>query len=151
MRGEAALGDERIRLRTQFGDFTADASSLVFFPIGLAGFEGCRRFAVLSSAVAAPLQCLHAVDGTAASFLALDPRLVLPAYRCEPNATDMARLRAATPERLLWLSLLCIDGHGHAFANLRAPIVINPDLMVGYQLMPHDTLYPLRHPVTVLS
>ena len=31
--------------------------------------------------------------------------------------------------------------------NLRAPIVINPQTMVGYQLMPSNSLYPLRHPL----
>jgi len=31
--------------------------------------------------------------------------------------------------------------------NLRAPVVINPARMVGCQVMPHDSLYPLRHPL----
>ena len=33
---------------------------------------------------------------------------------------------------------------GSAFANLRAPVVINPAQMVGYQVVPQDSLYPLR-------
>lgn len=143
------LADDRIRLSTRFGDFEADTRNLVFFPQGLPGFEGCRRFAVLTSVAAAPLQCLHAVDGTPATFLAVDPRLVLPDYRCGLAAADAARLQSADPAALLWLSILSFDDKGNALANLRAPIVINPKVMVGCQVMPADTLYPLRHPVAL--
>jgi flagellar assembly factor FliW len=144
------IPENRIHLETQFGSFDADARALVSFPVGLPGFEQCRQFAVLYSAEAAPLQCLHAVNGPPASFLALDPRLVLPEYRCSLAAADRARLSVGDDVTgLLWLSLLTITEHGDAFANLRAPIVINPQTMTGYQVMPQDSVYPLRHPVAV--
>ena len=145
----SAAADERIRLSTRFGEFEADPRSLVTFPQGLPGFEGCRRFAILTSAAAAPLQCLHAVDGIPATFLALDPRLVLPEYRCQLGDTDAVRLQSSDPATLLWLALLSFNAHGAAMANLRAPIVVNPRLMIGFQLMPHNTLYPLRQPVAI--
>ena len=104
--------DERIRLSTRFGEFEADPRHLVTFPQGLPGFEGCRRFAILTSPAAAPLQCLHAVDGVPATFLALDPRLVLPEYRCQLGDTDAVRLQSADPSALLWLALLSFDEHG---------------------------------------
>lgn len=142
--------DDRIHLDTQFGAFDADARALVSFPVGLPGFEECRQFAVLYSAEAAPLQCLHAVSGPPASFLALDPRLVLPEYRCALGATDRVRLAVGDDVTgLLWLALLTVTAQGQAFANLRAPIVINPATMIGYQVMPQDSVYPLRHPVAV--
>ena len=74
---------------------------IVVFPCGIAGFETCRGFVVLS-AETAPLQWLSAVDGPPASFLVVDPKL-------------------------------------------RAPIVINPEAMIGLQVMPQDCVYPLRH------
>jgi flagellar assembly factor FliW len=142
--------DERLRLDTQFGSFDADARALVTFPVGLPGFEQCRQFAILYSADAAPLQCLHAVNGPPASFLALDPRIVLPEYRCTLAASDRTRLAVGDDVTgLLWLSLLTVTEQGTAFANLRAPIVINPATMTGYQVMPQDSVYPLRHPVAV--
>lgn len=144
-----AAADERIRLTTRFGEFEADPRNLVTFPQGLPGFERCRRFAILTSTTAAPLQCLHAVDGVPATFLALDPRLVLPEYRCQIGETDAVRLHTTDPAALLWLALLSFDESGAAMANLRAPVVINPRLMIGFQLMPHNTLYPLRQPVAI--
>lgn len=144
-----AAADERIRLSTRFGDFEADPRNLVTFPQGVPGFERCRSFAILTSPAAAPLQCLHAVDGVPATFLALDPRLVMPEYRCQLGDTDAVRLQSTDPASLLWLALLSFDEQGNALANLRAPIVINPRLMIGFQLMPHNTLYPLRQPVAI--
>lgn len=142
--------DDRIRLSTRFGAFDADARALVSFPAGLPGFEQCRQFAILSSSDAAPLQCLHAVGGPPASFLALDPRLVLPEYRCVLGVTDRTRLSVGDDvSALLWLSLLIVTEQGTAFANLRAPVVINPATMTGFQVMPQDSVYPLRHPVAV--
>lgn len=140
---------ERIRLVTRFGEFEADPRHLVTFPLGLPGFEGCRRFALLSSPDSAPLQCLHAVGGPAASFVAIDPRRVIKGYRCVLSPADRERLRVSASDNLLWLALIAIDANGATFANLRAPIVINPATMMGFQVMPHDGLYPLRHPVVI--
>lgn len=140
--------DVRATVETRFGVFDVDAKDLVSFPEGLPGFEQCRRFMVLASEAIAPLQCLHAVDGPPASFLAIEPRLVLPRYRRQLAAHDTARLGAQHDTSLLWLALVTVDEHGHAYANLRAPVVINPERMVGFQVMPLNTLYPLRHPLT---
>jgi len=142
--------DARILLNTRFGTFDADMRSFISFPVGLPGFEQCRTFALLYSPDAAPLQCLHAVSGPPASFLVLDPRVVLQDYRCVLSATDRARLGVGEDmSGVLWLAILTITEQDAAFANLRAPIVINPDTMTGFQVMPQDSVYPLRYPVAV--
>ncbi len=136
-----------VQVQTPFGNFTPDAKSLVSFPEGLPGFEQCRHFVVVTSLALNPLQCLHAVDGPRASFLAIDPRRVLPRYRCALAARDAARLQVRDSHALLWLALLAVQGE-QITANLRAPVVINPERMVGFQVMPVNTLYPLRHPLS---
>jgi flagellar assembly factor FliW len=140
---------DRITLSTRFGEFEADSRNLLTFPSGLPGFEQCHRFVLLASVEAAPLQVLMSVDGPPASFLVIEPRLVLPAYRAVLTTSDRQRLGLADGDSVLWLSLLTIKDDGSAFANLRAPVVINPARMVGCQVVPQDTLYPLRHPVTL--
>jgi flagellar assembly factor FliW len=146
----SAPSDERICLNTRFGTFDADARAFISFPVGLPGFEQCRSFALLYSPDAAPLQCLHAVSGPPASFLVLDPRMVLPDYRCVLSTSDHARLGAGEDvSGILWLSILTVTDQDTAFANLRAPIVINPERMTGFQVMPQDSVYPLRYPVAI--
>jgi flagellar assembly factor FliW len=101
---------------------------------------------VLSNPDIRPFHCLHAL-GTAVSFLTIDPRLVFPEYRCVLSPLDRLRLRANADEPLVWLSVVTAEGADTAWANLRAPVVINPAHMIGYQVVPVDTLYPLRHPL----
>lgn len=136
----------RLRIQTQFGEFDADPRDILDFPAGLPGFERCRRFAVLSSVAMAPLQCLHSVTGEA-TFLAIDPRLVVPQYDCKLAETDRARLGADQHTLLLWLSLVTVDEENNASVNLRAPIVINPARMRGYQVVPDQAEYPLQYPL----
>jgi flagellar assembly factor FliW len=38
-----------------------------------------------------------------------------------------------------------VEPDGTIAVNLRAPIVINPTRMVGQQVIPHNSVYPLRH------
>jgi flagellar assembly factor FliW len=144
---DAKQNDSRVELSTRLGQFTVEAGQVVSFPLGLPGFEQCRKFVVLDSEEWAPVRHLHAVDEQV-SFLVVDPRVVLPGYRCVLSQTDLVRLGAAESDVLLWLAVVSLDESGEAYANLRAPIVINPGRMLGYQVMPHNSLYPLRHPLT---
>jgi len=117
------------------------------FPQGLPGFEKCRGFVLMASEALGPLQCLKAIEGPPASFLVIDPRRVLPDYRCNLSDADRARLGAAEEEALLWLALVTIELDGTIVVNLRAPIVINPAAMVGHQVVPYHCVYPIRHVV----
>ena len=118
------------------------------FPQGVPGFESCRGFVLMASDALGPLQCLKAVDGPPASFLVIDPRRVLPDYRCELSALDQARLGVHDQDTLLWLALVTIELDGTITVNLRAPIVINPAAMVGQQVVPYHCVYPIRYVVS---
>jgi flagellar assembly factor FliW len=145
----AAAAPEAVvhHIETRFGMFEVDDKSLIVFGEGLPGFEQNRRFVLLSSDELAPLHVLHAVDGQAASFLAVDPRTVLPTYRTVLSAGDTLKLGATDETPLVWLALVTVDPEKGPSVNLRAPIVINPARMVGFQVMPHNSLYPLRQPL----
>jgi flagellar assembly factor FliW len=136
----------RLQLYTHFGAFELRSEDIISFPTGLPGFETARRFVILSTPGSAPLQCLQAVDGPSPSFLVVDPRLVLDGYRTRLNQSDLARLGVSDDSSLVWLAIITVGAEG-AFVNLRAPVVINPARMVGFQLVPSDSLYPLRHPL----
>jgi len=126
-------------------DTEITVSETVRFPDGIPGFESCRQWVVLSAEDQTPLRRLHAVDGVDASFLAIDPRAVMEGYRCELTPGDRHRLGADEHAALLWLALVMVEPSGALTVNLRAPIVINPKTMLGQQVVPQNTLYPLRH------
>jgi flagellar assembly factor FliW len=91
------------------------------------------------------LQLFKSVEGPQADFLVIDPRRVLPNYRCELSDADRLQLAAGAETVLLWLALVTIETDGAITVNLRAPIVVNPERMIGKQVIPHDSIYPLRH------
>jgi flagellar assembly factor FliW len=135
----------------EIGGVAVDPKAVVSFPDGLPGFELCRSFVLISSPDLEPLQQLRSVEGPPASFVGIDPKRVLPAYRCELSEFDRERLGAGDHSVLLWLAIIGIDADGTTTANLRAPVVINPDNMTGRQVMPHRCLYALRHVITEIE
>jgi flagellar assembly factor FliW len=131
------------RVETAFGTFDVSTDEIITFPAGLPGFEECRRFVVLSSRELDPFQCLQSVEGPSASFLAVDPRRAIPDYRCVLSDVDRARLREPDDASLVWLAVVTVLDD-QTLVNLRAPVVVNSTRMLGYQLMPSNSLYPLR-------
>ena len=74
-------------------------------------------------------------------------RTVLPSYRCTITAADRRRLDAGDDATLLWLAVVIVQAGGEVTVNLRAPIVINPERMLGRQVMPNACVYPLHYVV----
>ena len=121
----------------------------VSFPDGLPGFESCRQFVLASAEDGAPISVLQAVDPPHPSFLVIDPTFVLPRYRKILSRPDKLRLNAIDDDAMLWLAIVTLGPDDTASVNLRAPIVINPRTMTGFQVMPHQSLYPLQHPISL--
>jgi flagellar assembly factor FliW len=138
---------ELMHVETAFGLFEVEARQVMAFPSGIPGFEGCHSWVLLSEPALEPLSLLQSVNGPPASFLVVDPRRAMPQYRCVLSQSDAARLGAADDQVLLWLAIVSFEPDGSAYVNMRAPIVINPERMLGYQVMPYNSLYPLRHPL----
>ena len=123
------------------------ARNAIAFPDGIPGFEACHRFVLLSADSLAPLRRLEAIEGPPAAFLGIDPRLVMESYRCRLSANDLRALGADGDTTLLWFAIIS-EADGVLYANLRAPIVINPQRMIGRQVLPDEGLYPIRHALT---
>ncbi len=120
------------------------ADGVVYLPDGVPGFPHCHRFVVASSDELAPLTCLQGLDEDRPSFLAIDPRLVLPSYEARLSAADRARLHAGPDEPLFWLALVHMEGD-RVLINLQAPIVINPSRMYGLQVIDTDGPYSTHY------
>ena len=137
--------EPRLQVRSRFANVDVDARDLITFPDGVPGYEGRRQFVLLEIPDLAPLRVLHAVDAPEPCFLVLDPTSVLAGFRCEITAADRLRLEATDESVLLWLAIVTVSEGGEASANLRAPIVVNPERMIGRQVMPNGCVYPLQH------
>jgi len=126
---------------------TIPTELVVQFPDGLPGFEACERFLLYSSPDTLPIRCLHSIDGPKATFLTIQAGEALNEFRHQLSASDRLRLEVAEETPLLWLAVVTVEEDGPVTANLRAPIVINLERRIGYQILPHQCVYPLRHPL----
>ena len=131
------------------GTLEPRVEDVIAFPDGLPGFEACRRFLMISYGDAQSFRCLQGLDASSPAFLTMDPARVLSGYRLILSPSDRRRLQAQEDDALVWLAIVTIGPDQAAVVNLRAPIVINPRLMIGFQVMPYECLYPLRHPVSL--
>ena len=125
---------------------------VVHFPEGIPGFESCRRYVVVTSPSLEPFCSLQGQGPDAPAFITIDPRRLAPDFPCSLEATDRARLHLAADDGpdsgpLLWLAIVSVSDSG-ASANLRAPIVINPQTMRGVQLLPAASEQPLAFALT---
>jgi flagellar assembly factor FliW len=134
---------------TDTGDLAPRSEDVVAFPDGLPGFESCRRFVVMSLDDVPRFQCLQGLDAPGPAFLTIDPALAIKRYRRILSPADRVRLGATEDDTLLWLAIVTLSQDETASVNLRAPIVINPRVMIGFQVMPHQSLYPVRHPLSL--
>jgi len=132
---------------THFGRFEFQDAHVLSFPDGIPGFEACRRFLLIASTDLEPLSCLQAIDPPQPSFLVLDPEHVCPRYTRTLSSAEYTRLEAGPEACLLWLVIVTATASS-AFANLKAPIVINPQRQIGYQIVSARTSYPVKWPVS---
>ncbi len=131
-------------IETRLGPFDVDAGAVVTVPDGLPGFERCRRFVIIAAPTLEPLMCLQGLDDPHPSFLAVDPRLVVSDYHLDLPPAAGHRVEALDDEPLVWLALVRLDADT-ALVNLRAPVVVNPRRMIGVQVIPGDSPYPVDH------
>jgi flagellar assembly factor FliW len=134
-------------VETRFGHFAGQGGDIVTLVDGLPGFESCRRFLLLTSPALEPLTCLQGLDDACPAFLAIDPRLVHSGYTCELDDLQRRRLGATADTPLLWLSIVHVVDTGLSTANLRAPLVVNPERMCGLQLLAGHDEYGTQHPL----
>lgn len=137
-------------LEADLGGLEPRPEDIVAFPDGVPGFESCHRFVLIAADDTAPFSRLQAVDAPGPAFLTIDPTLALKRYRRILSPADRVRLDVSDEDTLLWLAIVTLSPDETAsVVNLRAPIVINPRVMIGFQVMPHHSLYPVRHPLSL--
>jgi flagellar assembly factor FliW len=135
--------------RIEVSGVEPQAKDIIAFPEGLPGFEACRRFVVMSYEGTTMFQCVQGLEASRPAFLVTDPARVLPGFRMQLNPSDCRRLDVREHDTLVWLAIVTFADDDSASVNLRAPIVVNPRPMIGFQVMPHDCLYPLRHSLSL--
>jgi flagellar assembly factor FliW len=128
------------------------ADHALVFPDGLVGCPDWRRFVLLTADdEQLPVATLASLDDRNVALMVTDPRIVAPDYELNLSADDRAILGLQDQTAPVVYCTLSLAADGLITANLLGPLVINPRLRRGRQLVLTDSGYSTRHPVARIS
>jgi flagellar assembly factor FliW len=132
------------------GELTVRAEELLTLPTGLYGFEERRAF-VLVSAGRENLWWLQSTERPELVFLLADPFKFFAGYEIDVPDADVAALGidpATTPHVLVLVTLPGAPNDSPT-ANLRAPLLIDPDRRVARQIVLGDERLSMTAPLGI--
>lgn len=131
---------------TRFGPLDITEESVISFPEGVIGFEGYKRYVILSKKDNAPLRWLQSLDEPELAFIIISPYQFKPDYCPKLEKKDLSMLGIKSIKEAEVLAIVVVpENPRNMVANLMAPILINPKLCIGKQVIMQDTEYPTRY------
>ena len=139
-----------------FGELDYTDGTVFHFPYGLPGFEREHAFLFLKQPHTDPLLFLQSLNNPKLCFILLPILAVDEDYQVNLDADDLAALRLAPGRQpRIGEDILCAAivsaGNGRQegpTATLMAPIMVNLKEQIGMQVIPAESSYSHRHPLT---
>lgn len=129
---------------TRFGTIEIEENKIIFFPLGIPGFDNLKRYALID--YKDPIKWLHAVDDPAVAFIVANPFIIFPDYSVDLRDDEQQFLDIRRPEDSLILTILTVVNK-HVTANLKAPLVMNTVNLKGAQIILDNEGYGFRTPL----
>lgn len=121
----------------QFGEISIDVANIFHFPNGLLGFEDLKQFILINDEQTEPFKWLICVDEPSIGFPILSPFYVDFDY----NIGKEIDLEI----NVLFVVVTLQDENKNISANLKAPIILNLQMMTGEQLLIPFEKYSTSH------
>lgn len=132
--------------KAEFGAYAED--SIIRFPEGLIGFNGCKSFVLMETEGIAPFRRLQSTERPEVGFLVLDPRIVMKEFLSLIPEREWESLGLEDAASKLAL-VICIIGPtpAQSTGNLQAPLIINYTKMTGRQVILTESGLSSRQPL----
>lgn len=126
---------QEIEIGTRLGRRRIDMDKVIYFPRGLAGFEGMHEFTLLQIRPEAPLLILQSMDDSSLGLLVADPFSFKRDYRIKVSDAEQKLLRLKSVRQVAVLVTVSIPNGkpAEAVLNLSGPILINHQARIGLQ------------------
>jgi len=131
------------------GELQVAADQIITFNGGLPGFPDSQRYVLVKTCLGAPFSILQSVDNPEVAFVVVDPAFFVPEYRPKNGVNVLKDLQAVSFEDLQILVTMTIPPGrpGEMTANLMSPLMVNPALGLGKQVVIDKPLYSYQHPI----
>ncbi len=129
-----------VEIQTRLGLRLVNLDKVIYFPRGLAGFEGLHEFILLQMRPDAPFLILQSIDNPSVGLLVCDPFSFLRDYKIKIGDAEEKLLRIRTREQVTVLVTVSVpEGKPEETSlNLVGPIVVNHEMRLGLQIPQAD-------------
>lgn len=122
--------------------------NVISVPVGLLGFEQVKKYVLLATAEEEPFMWFQMLDNPSQGFIVVPPAAVLPSYAPDIAQADVEYLGITSPEDAILLNIVTVR-NGETTVNLKGPIVINRNTLVGKQCIPTNVAaLPLQQSIS---
>lgn len=130
-----------------FGKIDVDEKEIVDFPEGIPGFEGSKKFIVLSGDDPdSPFKWLQGVDAPQLAFAIVDPFFVKKDYDFNINEEIVRKLEIEKAEDVAVYAIVVVpEDISQMTMNLKAPVLVNARNHKGTQIVLDTDRYSMRH------
>ena len=127
---------------------------IFYFPKGIPGFEECKKFKLMRVADSFLAQLIHA-ENDGIGFILMPPEVFFKDYSFEVDTEGENILRKSPTEDKLplevWTILTNNSDVNQITVNLRAPILLNLQDKIGFQLILNDEKYLSKQPLPLIK
>jgi flagellar assembly factor FliW len=131
---------------SRFGVVEIAEDRVITFPRGLLGFDGMTRWCILQPNEDACFLWLQSLDDAGLAFVVTDPGLFEASYEVPIRSEQREALRLREGGEGGAQVLVIVNKVGDTLTgNLQGPLVLNPEAMLGEQLVLADKRWTTRH------
>ncbi len=137
---------KEVTILTRLGERRIDQDRIIYFPRGLAGFEGLHEFVLLQIRPDAPLLVLQSVDKADVGLLVADPFSFMQDFTMRVGDAEQKLLRIHDVKQTAVLVTVTIPNGKpeETRLNLTGPILINHEARLGLQIPQADENMPAQ-------
>lgn len=135
---------------TRFGEVEFSEEVLIQFPEGVLGFPNDQRYLLLEhDAENSPFKWLQSADSPDLAFIVIDPLLLRPdfAVMIDSDTARIIGLEDAAESACMAIINVPEGNPVRMTANLKAPLVVNPNLRRGRQVIIGSQNFSISEPV----
>ncbi len=131
-----------------YGEIEIDSSKVVTLKGGLFGFEGKQEFVIIGKEEERPFEWLQSVDQPDLAFVIVQPQYIRSDYSLSLLPEDYRDIEANSSEDIITYAIVVVpENPDNMTVNLKGPVVINQDNLLGKQVINQVEEYKVRHRV----
>ena len=129
---------ETIKIKSpDFGEIEIQPNNIFYFEYGLLGFEFLNNYVLITDDDIAPFKWLMSIEEPSIIFPLISPFLINNDYNAGKDV-DLDK-------KVLFVVVTLNDGSGNISANMKAPVILDSELLLGEQKILTTDKYDVNH------